>query len=255
MVSLRDGELRLLALRRRFALEGKPCREVTLAEGQRIELAPDVVLEVLEVVLPEQVLAIEGEGLVRQVLLGVSSIYTHPQPTLAPGYEADADAWIWTDGEHWTLRLRDRTERRLVPGESWSLGRRTFTAVAIALATSSQDATRIGGALERPLRIVSWYDSVELHREGESPVVIGGMPGRLLGELIAIGGPAPWKVVAAELWPHMAERNLRRSWDVTLSRLRAKLRAARIRADLVQPDGSGQVTLALTNRDTVKDHA
>lgn len=255
MVSLRDGRLQLLALRRRFAVGGKLVSKVTLEPGLVIELAPDVALTVVDLALPEAVLAIEGDGLSRQALLGVSSLFTKPRPSLVPGYEADAEAWIWTDGESWTLRVPGRPEARLIEGAEWQVGQRTFRAVLVPLSSSSQNATRVEGGLERPLRLVSWYESVEIVRAGEPTITIGGMPGRLLGELISIGGSAPWDAVARELWPKLPEENLRKSWDVTLSRLRAKLRSAGIRVDLVKPDGSGQVLLSLGEHDEIEDHA
>src|SRR5690606_9907840 len=42
LVSLRHGSLYLLALRRRFAVDGRPADELRLAEGQLIELAPEL---------------------------------------------------------------------------------------------------------------------------------------------------------------------------------------------------------------------
>jgi hypothetical protein len=48
---------------------------------------------------------------------------------------------------------------------------------------------------------------------------------------------------------------LRRRWDVHLGRLRAKLREARIREDLVRPDGRGNLELVLAPRDVVEDQA
>ena len=65
-----------------------------------------------------------------------------------------------------------------------------------------------------------------------------------------VGGPT----VARALWPRDDEAaSLRRRWDVALVRLRARLRAERIRPDLVHADGSGQVTLLLRDCDRVED--
>ncbi len=82
MVSLRGGELKLLALRALFAIDGKPLRELTLTEGQRIELARDLALEVEEVVLPTEVLVLDMPGLGRQPLPGACWLHTRPHPRL-----------------------------------------------------------------------------------------------------------------------------------------------------------------------------
>ena len=63
-----------------------------LAAGQRVRLAKDIVLEVLEVVVPSEVLALEGDGLARQVLGGVCSLRVAPRPEIVPGFAGDADA-------------------------------------------------------------------------------------------------------------------------------------------------------------------
>ena len=81
MVSLRGRELKLLALRGLFAVAGKPIDEIVLREGLAVELARGLEIYVEDVVLPTALLAIEGEGLPRQVLAGTSSLvpvsYTH----------------------------------------------------------------------------------------------------------------------------------------------------------------------------------
>ncbi len=74
MVSLRGGELRLLGLRGMFAVDGKPVQDLVLQPGVEFELAPGLLFSVLEVELPKAVLAVEGEGLARQILAGSSSL-------------------------------------------------------------------------------------------------------------------------------------------------------------------------------------
>lgn len=62
LVSLPAGELKLLGLRGRFAVDGLPCKEVVLSPGLWVELAPGLGLEVIDVELPDHMLALQGEG-------------------------------------------------------------------------------------------------------------------------------------------------------------------------------------------------
>ena len=99
MVSLRGRELMLLALRGRLAVDGEQRSKVVLREGLRVHLAPDFGVSVDELVLPETVTAIEGDGLPRQHLTTVASLFVHPRPRLVSRYDGSAAAWIWSTGE------------------------------------------------------------------------------------------------------------------------------------------------------------
>ena len=69
-----------------------------------------------------------------------------------------------------------------------------------------------------------------------------------------VDGPANWEVVAQEIWKDQSARHqLRHKWDVTISRLRRKLRDARVRPDLIHSDGTGAFQLLLHPDDTVED--
>lgn len=46
---------------------------------------------------------------------------------------------------------------------------------------------------------------------------------------------------------------LRKKWDVSLARLRARLKEARIRPDLLRSAGTGQLELVLRPEDHVED--
>src|SRR5262245_29036438 len=63
MVSLRQGELYLLSLRRLVGLRGKPVSEVLLAEGVVVDLAEGVPLRVESVAKPARVRALRAPGL------------------------------------------------------------------------------------------------------------------------------------------------------------------------------------------------
>ena len=67
-------------------------------------------------------------------------------------------------------------------------------------------------------------------------------------------GDIAWRVVAREIWTDDIDDNqLRRKWDISLSRLRRKLKDARIRPNLVRPDRTGNVELFLATEDKVED--
>ena len=125
----------------------------------------------------------------------------------------------------------------------------------MALERGGQTPTRLDGALHPPLRIVARFDTVHIHVEGRPVVTFDGLHARILSELVAVGGPASWDVIAGEVWKEDADDRLqlRRRWDVSLARLRRKLREARVRPDLVRAGGTGQVELLLYEHDSVED--
>lgn len=253
MVSLRERELRLIALRGRLAYDGRPVDEVALRPGVRIVLARDLAVEVEAVELPASVLGLEGPELVRQVLPPVASLVTRPQPHVVAGYVDRAAAWIWHGGSSWRARVGDAPPRSLEPGQSLRVGEHEVRAVAISLDAAGQSPTRAGGGIEAPLRIHANFDTVQIFREGATVLVLSGIQARIVSELVALGGPSHWTVVAGLLWPGDPQGAVRSRFDVLLSRLRRKLRDARVRTDLVHTDGAGQVELLLYPHDVVED--
>lgn len=257
LVSLRGDVFRLLALRGRFVVEGQARSEWDLAPGQRIELARGYALQVRELHLPAQVLAIEGDLLPRQILVGVSSLLVEPQTALVRQYVAEAGAWLWNTGDaNWTLQLRGAPARPLMPGDAWQVGGQRFAAVAVSLAEMAVRATLLDAGLAVPVRLVANYETVHLFPEGRAPLVIDGLHARLISELVVFGGPVAWELLAGELWSDEPDRaKVRRRLDVALSRLRQRLREHGIRADLVRMTGVGQIELFLHERDQVVDAA
>ncbi len=252
MVSLRGGELWLLALRRRFALGGQPMGELRLEQGQVIYLADDLALEVLTVELPTWVLGVELPLHPPVVLPALCSVRTAPEPRLYARFEPDAPCHIWSDGERWMLSLRG-ARRSISVGDQWVLDGIPMRAVAMPLSGSPH--TRAAGGVDPVLRIIAAFDTVTIQRGEESAFVIGGVLARILSELCALGGPASWEVVAREVWPEEVDTpTLRGRWDVALSRLRARLRALRVRPDLVSADHAGQVQIVLREGDVLEDH-
>ncbi|MBL8784288.1 MAG: FHA domain-containing protein [Deltaproteobacteria bacterium] len=258
MVSLRGSSLKLLALRGRFAVGDKTVSEVELVPGLVVELARDLALEVVEVVLPSAVLGLEGDGLPRQILGGISSLRAGgPRPELAPGFSSDADALLFNDGLHWTLRLAGQApsdDRELVAGDTFELGQKTFRVVLVDLDVASHRATLVTGAFDPPLHLVVRYDTVHIHRVGEPSLALDGLLARIVSELATIRLPIGWDALAKDVWADEDDvLALRRRWDTSVARLRRKLREARIRADLVRADGTGNFELFLLPGDTVDD--
>ena len=117
--------------------------------------------------------------------------------------------------------------------------------------------TRGGTQAAASIHLVASYDSVELRQEGRPVAHVNGVCGRVLTELVAFGGPVSWSLIAQEVWPgdDAAGPDVRHRWDVTLGRLRKKLKDAGVRRDLVQTDGSGQIWLVLFDGDTAVDRS
>ncbi len=250
MVSLRGRELKLLALRGHFAIDGQPRDEVVLREGLVIEPAQGLRLVVEEVCLPAHVLALEGDGLPRQVLTGTVSITTRPELRLWPRYRDDAEAHVWDTGEQWRVRVGDEPAHELAPGQAIVVGGRTLRAVAVELAQAGGSPTRLDGTMRPPLHVIARFDTVHIHAQGRLAVSLDGISARIVSELAALAGPVSWDVLAGEIWRGDGDRGaLRGRWDVALTRLRRKLREARVRPDLVRTGGTGQVELLLYPED------
>lgn len=254
LVSLRDGQLVLLALRRLLRVAGRELRQVVLMPGVVVDLAEGVSLSVVAVELPETVLAIEGGGLGRRVLSGAAFLRLGPPPELLQRYVRDARLQVWTYGAGWLYRVDDGEARELSAGLQIEVGDAVFDVVEVRLRDASRIGTEVG--VDGPLRIVARHVTAHIHRDGSPVCVLSGVMARIVSELVAMGVPVHWEVLAAQIWPDEEDRGvLRRRWDVNLGRLRARLRQARIREDLVRPDGHGNLELVLAACDVVEDQA
>lgn len=253
LVSLRARTLKLLALRGRFAVGGVPLQEVVLEAGTVIQLAPDLALTVLEVVLPTAVLGLEGDLVPRQVLGPVTSLrVANGTPEVLPGFHPDADALLWSGGDGFLLRLRGAAERKVDVGHGFSLGALVFRLVAIPLTSAEVDATQRDD-LDQALTLVVRYDSVHVQR-GKTVASIDGMPARVVTELAQIGVPVEWRTLARLLWPgEDDDAALRARFDRTMTRLRKRLVELGLRKDLVRTDGGGRFELLLGPEDRVRD--
>lgn len=250
MISLRGESLRLLALRGRLKLADKAVSEVTLEVGQRIELAPGLVLRVEDVILPDEVMGLRAPGLPPVALKGVMSFWCLPAPRFEPGLFPQADLVVWGEDGAWRAMEPGREPRPIGLGDSLTVRGLTLITEAIPLDAVGSTATLMPAA---PLRIVAHYDTAQVH-QGSQVVVIAGVPARLISELVALGGPASWEVLAHELWGRDVARDLLRTrFDMALSRLRKRLKSAQIRDDLVVSSGTGHVELVLRDGDSVED--
>ena len=254
MVSLRGEELKLLALRGVFAIDGVRHTKVTLRPGLVVDLAEGLSLEVLEVRLPDEVLALEGPGLPRTVLNGVCSVALDPRPSVQQGYVRSAPVRLWPGPDGWTVEVDGAPPRPLDAGDELSVGSLTLRTVGVALSDAELGATRREGGLRTPLHLVARFDSVHVQRPGRPPLVLSGLQARLISELVAMDGPVPWDVLAKQLWPRVDDKHVRRRrLDLTLSRLRRRLDDEGVRKDLLRSDGAGHVELVLDPDDTVED--
>ncbi len=256
LVSLRRGRLMLLALRRMVLVEGRPVREVALAAGLRVELATGLAIDVLEARIPERVLAVEAQGLGLRRLGPVASLFGGATPRLLGRFDAEAPAHVWSLGAGWRARVGGES-RAVAPGDAIEIDGVRFAFVEVDRPRAASSTRGPEGHLA-PMRIVTFYDGVEIHRAGHPVVTIGGLGARILSELAALGGPVPWQTVAEELWPDARQRpevDLRQRWDAALRRLRRKLRDAHVRSDLVRADHSGFFQLVLAAGDALEDRA
>lgn len=256
LLSMRGDELRLLALRGRFTVDDRPTLEVALAAGQRVALARGLELVVAEVVIPDHVLGISGDGLPPQVLLGVASLQVTPHPAVLPGHVDEAEAWFWStgpsgeEGEGWHYRLRQGPARLLEVGERFEVRGRWFEAVAVPLRQAAGAATVADQGLLEPITLTVRFSTAQIERGGQIILTLDGVAARVLTELALVDGVAPWGTIAGELWRKETDvAALRHRWDAAMTRLRRRLREVRVRPDLVRADGLGNIVLSLDPQD------
>lgn len=253
MLSLRGGELWLLALRRRLAVDGRSLAEVRLEVGQRIALAQDLLIIVESIELPAEALALVAPGLPTTMLPGVCSLRVHPQVSLSARYEPDAPCRIWDTCDGWR-REQGGVVDPLVAGDSWTVDGVPLRVVGMPVNGAGLSPTRVTGGIDPPLRIITAWETAQVQAGDAPPVMFGGVHARILSELAALGGPAGWDVVAREVWPDEDDLwALRKRWDVNLGRIRGRLRDGGVRTDLVRAVGTGQVELVLRHNDVVED--
>lgn len=251
LVSLREGALKLLGLRGKFEVNGRVTAEVVLERGQHVRLSERTSLEILEVTVPDHLLMFESEELGRVLLSGPTSLLEDGRVVAGP--RQDAALVFWCDGEQWFGRSRDGVDQALSPGERIATGE-VSGAIRLVRPAELGGATALDGStIDTPLELVVRYETVHIHH-GSSTLTLDGQLARFVSDLAVAGVPMSWTLLAAELWPTEPDAVvLRRNWDAAMSRLRRKLREAKIRADLVRADRGGNVELFLRRGDRVVD--
>lgn len=253
MVSLRGERLWMLALRRRFVVDGKATDAVPLTVGLTLRFSPTIELEVVELDLPDAVLGLEGRGMPAQALPGTCALVFDPHPRLVPS-AAEPEAHFWVMDGRWRASVGGAAPVDLEPGTPLTIAGQPFRAVPIALRKAGHSHTRAG--LDGPLRIVSTFDTVHIHRADGEVIALAGQMARVIAELVSVRQPLAWEELARPNWPQLTDRDaLRRRWDGLLVRLRDRLREGGVRTDLVSSTRIGLVELVLRDGDEVVDRA
>lgn len=254
MVSLRGGELKLLALRGRISCDGKQAAQIPLVPGQRILLGSKIPILIEEVCLPDEVLTLVSDQQVAQVIQNVCSLRSDAEPFLVAGFVPEADAVLWTLGARLFVRVGDEAARELCIGEAFAVAGRAFRVESRPLELVSHVPTQGSTEVGAPLHLILNFDTVHLIA-GPHRVTLDGNAARIVCELATIGAPVAWQEVARTLWGRdgLSEATLRDRWDSSLARLRRKLRSARLRTDLVHSTRVGLIELLLGPGDTMED--
>jgi hypothetical protein len=258
IVSLRGAELKLLGLRGRMSVDGKPRADVTLAPGVRVVLAGWFGITVVAVSLPEDLLAIlpDDDALSPLAVYGVVSFFAPPHQPLMSGFFPEALAHAWTSGDK--VILRDASgDASLDLDQRFEVGGCAYTLVATSRAALEVVTTSDRGRFDTRLLITLHFDAAHVTVPDGRSVALDGLAARALSELHAIGQPVSWTALSAELWPELEAGGtvVRQRWDQLMTRTRMKLREAGIRSDLIRSSRHGLVELVLGPSDQVDDRS
>lgn len=246
-VSLRGAELALLALRGTLLVDGIGASEVRMTPGLEVALGSEAHrLYVDAVHVPGEVLGVAlGSGEPRPLVGDTLSVL--PDGEVVAGLHPEGVARLWTSGDRWWGEAGGEA----APVEAGqAIGESAVRAVSLSVQAAGALPTQ-GRASHPPLHLDVRWDAAALTHLGAEPVVITGLPARLLSELVQLGGTAHWEVVAGELWADAPDvHTLRTRWDKTLGSLRRRLDRGGIRPGLVQSQG-GIVQLVLKPQDSV----
>lgn len=257
LVSLRGAGLKLLALRGRLGVGGKPLTEVALTVGSRVLLGGFYPLIVTAVSLPERVYALalgDATPLVIDRVIVLRAINGALQASA--GFDPDAEATAWGSERGVHLRHHDGSDELLGAGDATTVGGLRVAVLLVDNLLAEQAATAQQGQFDVALHIVSHYDTVHVYPAHGSAIVFDGFAARLLAELGLIGTPVAWEAVAKALWPEEDDSGiLRQRWDQATSRVRKRLREGRVRTDLVRSNRTGLVELYLGPQDRFEDNA
>ncbi|MBX2801613.1 MAG: hypothetical protein KTR31_28305 [Myxococcales bacterium] len=254
LVTLRGPRLMLQALRGPMSFEGIHVLEVVMRPGVRVQLCDGVELTIESVALPESVLGVAGLSAdVLPLTASVHSVLLDGPPRLVARFDPEAAAWLWTSETGWTIQIGRQPPRPFEVDRRYAIGQTEIRGARIPLVVASSRCTRGTGRPHPTLRVVARHDAVHIFAEGRPVTTLSGLPGRILSELVTIGLPVSWEVIARSLWSDADPSALRTRWDRNLHLLRSKLRAARLRSDLVRSDGTGLVEVVLVPGDVTVD--
>lgn len=257
LVSLRDGSLRLLALRGEIKVDGLLVEECILHTGRRIELAADLVLQVHRVVVPVALLVtLNGQPLV--VADGSLSVIPSAQAIDGSSVARSCDVVVLQGRHHhaclmlhleggvlYVVRENGELEPQASMPATWKFGVTELRVNAMPLPVGTP---RTAGSLTRGTRLsIIVRDGAVQFFIGGSPVgYLNGQPAQIVVELVKAGRPVHWELVARKIWGRLPDRILlRANWDKAVGRLRKQLERDSIRQSLVQTDGLGNVELCL----------
>jgi hypothetical protein len=252
IVSLRDGVLKLLALRGRFELAGISLTELVLRPGITVRFSATSAIDVVEVMLPDRVLWLSHPDFGRVLLTRTSSVFVSAR-RVAPGADAHADAVLYSDGAAWYARHAG-VVTQLVAGQRIEIAHEAFLVQEIDTADAGIQTAGAHVAEAAPMVIAVLRDVVQVRRDARVLAAFDGKIGIILEALALERDGHDWRNLSRSVWPEVSEPTvMRRNWDAAMARLRKKLRAAGVRVDLVRSDYGGRFQLKLYRGDTISD--
>jgi hypothetical protein len=264
LVSLREGQLKLLALRGRIARRGEaPVSELVLSPGLEVKLARGLSLQVQAVSLPMCVLALRLGG-VEVALVAPEYSLTSAPLALSPGFHAGARGYIWSGDERWFLQLGDQPVQPLEEGAGVEIDGERLEVTTLPLAALAASRT-VGVAqpvsAEPGLRLEVHLEATLLYREAQLLARLSGNSARLVHALAELHpDPRHWAELAREVWnhgrqyPRCEEQAYRNRFHATLRRLRQHLAERGVREDLVGQASHGGWRLNLAPEDQLIVH-
>lgn len=259
LVSLRGSDLKLLALRGRMSVAGKPVTEVKLTPGLRVVLAGFYPLTCVSVHLPSKIPAIFTPMSEPFPAIGVVAIFPDSEVPLRSGFDPEGPAHLWYSHETAWLRLKDTDgDQRIEMDSTFVVGGATFTLAEVDTSSLGSLATAERGRFDTAMTLHLQYDIVRLTAAHGATQNFDGLLARALCELHAIGKPVAWQELARLVWgpgvaDELTEAQLRQRWDQLLTRMRMKLRETGLRSDLIRSARPGLVELVLGPGDKVVD--
>lgn len=246
MVSLRGQGLKLLPLRGRFRVDGETVHEVLLSAGLCVELAPDLFMLCVEVILPNSVLSVVFSNLPRIVPSGTTTLYLTPRPRIKHGYDPSGAAILWAVGGRWRIHLAERGETLELESDlTMELGGERLELRQVPLLDTVYPSTR--STLEDPPKLERCGNGVKAWLDGpeERCVLITGIPGKICAALLDAGNSASVQEIIEVVWEGdlSTPSALRKRFDMGLSRLRERFTELGFEAAMIQLDGTGTLTL------------